>query len=118
MSHTELLPVAWKVGHGRCWIQCRCPKSSKKLSKVKGAKLVAESFAGSYLRTWEVPWELRRSREWVIRSVRSIYGAKLAKNLAQGGFDSQIDRERLPNLKPVLEELKNDKSDVNRGEAA
>ena len=73
----ELYPtVAWKVAPGVCWIQCNDPGTAKRLSRVKGAKLVAEACSGAIqLRTYELPWNLLRARRWVKRSIRSIYGA-------------------------------------------
>lgn len=67
-------PTAWKVDGNHCWIQCNDPKTAKRLSKVKGSKVVATSQTGGYLRTFEVPWKLPQAREWCIRAVRSIYG--------------------------------------------
>ena len=74
-SVEELYPTTWKVAPGVCWIQCNDPKTAKRLSRVKEAKLVAEACSGGYLRTYELPWNLLRARRWVKRSVRSIYGA-------------------------------------------
>ena len=74
-SVEELYPTSWKVAPGVCWIQCNDPRTAKRLSRVKGAKLVAEACSGGYLRTYELPWNLLRARRWVKRSVRSIYGA-------------------------------------------
>lgn len=68
-------PSAWKVDNKHCWIQCNDPKTAKRLSKVKGAKVVATSLAGAYLRTFEVPWKLPQAKEWCIRASRSIYGS-------------------------------------------
>ena len=74
-SVEDLYPTAWKVAPGICWIQCNDPKTAKRLSRVKEAKLVAEAYSGDYLRTYELPWNLLRARRWVKRSIRSIYGA-------------------------------------------
>ena len=74
-SVEELYPATWKVAPGVCWIQCNDPKTAKRLSRVKEAKLVAEAYSGDYLRTYELPWNLLRARRWVKRSIRSIYGA-------------------------------------------
>ena len=74
-SVEELYPTTWKVAPGVCWIQCNDPKTAKRLSRVKEAKLVAEACAGGYLKTYELPWNLLRARRWVKRSIRSIYGA-------------------------------------------
>jgi hypothetical protein len=68
-------PTSWKVDNKHCWIQCNDPKTAKRLSKVKGAKVVAASQTGAYLRTFEVPWKLPQAREWCIRAVRAIYGS-------------------------------------------
>ena len=76
-SEEELYPTTWKVAPGVCWIQCNDPKTAKRLSRVKEAKLVAEAYSGDYLRTYELPWNLLRARRWVKRSIRSIYGAFL-----------------------------------------
>lgn len=69
------IPTAWKVDGSHCWIQCNDPKTAKRLSKVKGSKVVATSVAGAYLRTFEVPWKLPQAKEWCIRASRSIYGS-------------------------------------------
>ena len=74
-SVEELFPTAWKVAPGVCWIQCNDPKTAKRFSRIKEAKLVAEAYSGGYLRTYELPWNLLRARRWVKRSIRSIYGA-------------------------------------------
>ena len=71
-------PTAWKVSAGYCWVQCRCPKSAKRLAKVKGAKLVAQAHTGPYLKTYEVPWTLERAKDWVVRTVKELHGTKKA----------------------------------------
>ena len=89
-SVEELYPTAWKVVPGVCWIQCNDPKTAKRLSRVKEAKLVAESYSGGYLRTYELPWNLLRSRRWVKRSIRSIYEPFLDQIQPVRAFDQAV----------------------------
>ena len=64
-SSVELLyPITLKVAPGICWFQCNDPEKAKRLSHVKGAKLVSEVYSGGYLRTYELPWKLLRVRRW------------------------------------------------------
>lgn len=88
-----MIPVAWKVDSRACWIQTRCPRSSKRLGKVKGARLVAESYTGEYLRTYEVPWTISRAREWVIRAVKDLHGPRQASMIARHSQASLTGRK-------------------------
>ena len=83
-------PTAWKVSAGSAWIQCRCPKSAKRLAKVKGAKLVAQAHTGPYLKTYEVPWTLERAKEWAVRAVKELYGTKQA-SIAHKQFKASLE---------------------------
>ena len=89
-SVEELYPTTWKVAPGVCWIQCNDPRTAKRLSRVKGAKLVAEVYSGGYLRTYELPWNLLRARRWVKRSIRSIYGAFLDQKQPVRAFEQAM----------------------------
>ena len=66
---------AWQVERGVYWVQTRLPAIAEKLKKIKGARLVAYSVAGGYLRTYEIA----RPLSWITRryiSPRSVEGSR------------------------------------------
>ena len=65
----------WPVGGGVCRFQTRHPDIAKKLSQRRGARLVAYSVHGGYLRVFEERIEPWRARNLVRRFLRATNGA-------------------------------------------
>jgi hypothetical protein len=65
----------WRVGGGVCRFQTRRPDLAKKLSQRRGARLVAWSVHGGYLRVFEEAIEPWRARELVRRFLKATNGA-------------------------------------------
>jgi hypothetical protein len=65
----------WPVGPGTCRFQTRRPDLARKLSQRSGARLVAWSVAGGYLRVFEERIEPWRARELVGRFLTATNGA-------------------------------------------
>jgi hypothetical protein len=65
----------WPVGGGVCRFQTRNPTLAKKLSQRRGARLVAWSVHGGYLRVFEERIEPWRARDLVRRFLRATNGA-------------------------------------------
>jgi hypothetical protein len=65
----------WRVGGGVCRFQTRRPDLAKKLSQRRGARLVAWSVHGGYLRVFEEAIEPWRARDLVRRYLTATNGA-------------------------------------------
>src|SRR6266446_4914730 len=65
----------WPVGRGVCRFQTSSPEIAKKLSQRSGARLVAWSVHGGYLRIFEEQIEPWRARQLVKRYLTATNGA-------------------------------------------
>jgi hypothetical protein len=65
----------WRVGGGVCRFQTRRPDLAKKLSQRRGARLVAWSVHGGYLRVFEEAIKPWRARDLVRRFLTATHGA-------------------------------------------
>jgi hypothetical protein len=65
----------WPVAPGVCRFQTRSPKFARKLSQRNGARLVAWSVEGDYLRVFQERIEPWRARQLVTRVLTPTNGA-------------------------------------------
>ena len=65
----------WPIGPGSCRFQTRSPEFARKLSQRNGARLVAWSVEGDYLRVFQERIEPWRARQLVTRFLTPTNGA-------------------------------------------
>ena len=65
----------WRIAPGVCRFQTRRPEFARKLSQRTGARLVAWSVRGGYLRVYQETIVLWRARNVVTRYIKAANGA-------------------------------------------
>ena len=60
---------AWAVAPDAVWIQVRSPDLARRVSRLNGAREVAQSHASGYLRTFEVQRDFDWARTYVEQAI-------------------------------------------------